>query len=196
MQFCKVMINNVWVIPSADSAINAMDGMQDFQDEVDKLAQQKLEDTDNQSERHLTYDQMYDAIYEDLTNQYYYFWNDPLREFIRSKMMRYVKSNEFAEKLIQDSTLNVDSWEQSDNEIKMIFLGYANNREPVINAVRNNCEKYFDDNIDQWLDEIISDYGEISSISVSINYRTKLLKSVIKSVIGIDYDPVISIQYL
>lgn len=194
MQLCKAVINNIWVTPSADLAINAMDRIQEFRDEVDKLTQQNLEE--NQSERHFTYDQMYDAVYEDLTNQYYYFWNDPLEEVIRTKMMKYVKSDEFAEKLVQDPSLEVDSWEQSGDDIKMIFLGYSNNREPVLNAVRGNCEKYFDENIDQWLDEIISNYDEISSIAVSINYRTKLLKSVIKDVIGINCELFIDVNYL
>lgn len=194
MQLCKAVINNIWVTPSADLAINAMDRIQEFRDEVDKLTQQNLED--NQSEMHRTYDQMYDSIYEDLTNQYYYFWNDPLEEVIRSKMMKYIKSAEFAEKLIQDPSLEVDSWEQSGDEIKMIFLGYSNNREPVLNAVRNNCDRYFDENIDQWLDEIISNYGEISSIFVSINYRTKLIKSVIKDIIGINFEILIDVNYL
>lgn len=194
MQLCKAVINNIWVTPSADLAINAMDRIQDFRDEVDKLTQQNLEE--NQSERHFTYDQMYDAVYEDLTNQYYYFWSDPLEEVIRSKMMKYIKSAEFAEKLVQDPSLEVDSWEQSGDEIKMIFLGYSNNREPVLNAVRNNCDKYFDENVEQWLDEIISNYGEISSIFVSINYRTKLIKSVIKDIIGINFEILIDVNYL
>lgn len=194
MQLCKAVINNIWVTPSADLAINAMDRIQEFRDEVDKLTQQNLEE--NQSERHFTYDQMYDAVYEDLTNQYYYFWGDPLEEVIRSKMMKYIKSDEFAERLIQDPSLEVSSWEQSGDEIKMIFLGYSNNREPVLNAVRNNCDKYFDENIDQWLDEIISNYGEISSIFVSINYRTKLIKSVIKDIIGINFEIFIDVNYL
>lgn len=60
----------------------------------------------------------------------------------------------------------------------------------------DNCDRYFGENIDQWLDEIISNYGEISSIFVSINYRTKLIKSVIKDVIGINCELFIDVNYL
>ena len=195
MKVCKIVLNNIWITPNADKAADFMSMHRDFQSMVDKLAQQNLESETNLEGRNFTYEQLGEIINEDLVENYYDFWNDYLKVFIISRMMQYSKSNEFAQKLAEYPKLDVTSWELSDNELNMEFADYSHKREHLTLAIKEACENYFDDHIDQWLDEAISNYGEIRSRLVSVQYQTKILKEPIKNVIGFDYDMYIDIQY-
>lgn len=196
MIFYNVKLDKVWLYPDSDTATNRLLENGDVQAEIDKIAQQILEEADRLGFEGQTYDQFFDMVDSDFAEIYYDFWENHFAPMVGEAMTNYLRSDKFASIVAYDPEVNADLKELDDDELKMIFLDNARKKDAIADTIGAKLEMHFSENIDRWISKAIENYGAKSPDFSEFNYKIEILYQAVRDIADIDYGPIIDDQYL
>lgn len=196
MIFYNVKLDKAWLYPDSDTATNRLLENGNVQAEIDKIAQQILEEADRLGFEGQTYDQFFDMVDNDFAEIYYDFWENHFAPMVGDDMTKHLRSEKFASMVAYDPAVNADLKELDDDELKMIFLGNARKKDAIADAIGAKLEMHFSENIDNWIDKAIESYGIKSPNFSEFNYKIEISHQAVRDAADIDYGPIIDYQYL
>lgn len=196
MIFYNVKLDKAWLYPDSDTATNRLLENGNVQAEIDKIAQQILEEADRLGFEGQTYDQFFDMVDSDFAEIYYDFWENHFAPMVGDDMTKYLRSEKFASMVAYDPAVNADLKELDDDELKMVFLGNERKKDAISKTIGAKLEMYFSENIDNWIDKAIESYGIKSPNFSEFNYKIEILYQAVSDAADIDYGPIIDYQYL